>query len=817
MALQAVSEVALHFGGFRNVDLFYQGIYQLRCRVFEETDDGTEVNAVPHAFLPEVPGRGAAEAVLPAAVLGDEAVFRTKSVLIRYCEERADLNDVVFFRVERAAGKDPPLKAEVQLLFAEAPSMHQAAAAAAFKAAVEGTSSLGTPTSPSGAVTPCSPLGDSPGRSPGRGHPRSPVGQACKPPGEKDFITVSSQRLRLNNVMQGIHAFCPLSFDEMHFCRVEFMAHSALLDFRLRIRPEAPLPQPGAPRRAGLSALADALVELGKLAAAGEEVQTNGRGATSAAAANPAASSGAESATDGLAAGPDAPQKQGTDASSGSGPAGGAAGVENIGLEEAVTNIQRECVARLVESHVDLATFLSDLSGEHLPLLQLPGNKTTEAGKWPGDLTPISSRLGDARQPMAAAMAVRLLVEDLNFVSAQVQQAWQRLLRAAAKEPQAAAGLLHDGWNEQLVRYWTEFVHCRTASAASLAAQLEEDVAGTRSREAAKLRESPALQHLRSYTIEDLAAVPPPQEQPLIFEQRYGPQEEGEAREKDGALRPAHAGDGPRPYDGVHVIVLVHGFQGTGFDMRLMKNIISLHYPAALCLCSIANEEDTEGNIEQMGEKLAAEVRTYIQDWCAGEPPEPSFARLSFVTHSVGGLIARAALPFLAEFHDRMHAFMSFSSPHLGYLYSPTSLFQAGLWVAKKLKKSKCLEQLSLTDAPVPGSCFLSRLSELPGLEHFQHVVLVSSHQDQYAPFESARIEMPRVAEADPKLGPHYAKMLRSLLDPVKAERLIRLDVDFHIPETNIDTVIGRTAHIQFIESQPLMRMLVQTHGFLFE
>jgi len=316
----------------------------------------------------------------------------------------------------------------------------------------------------------------------------------------------------------------------------------------------------------------------------------------------------------------------------------------------------------------------------------------------------------------------------------------------------------------------------------------------------------------------------------VLFEQRYGPARDADGKPngtfvREGVQRPEHCGDGPQSYTGTHVFVLVHGFQGTGFDMRLMKNNISLLYPTALCLCSAANEDCTEGSIELMGERLAAEVRTFIQEWCSGEGEgvgggdnsEPPLARLSFVTHSVGGLVARAALPLLAEHCGRMHTFLSLSSPHLGYLYSPNSLFKAGLWVAKKLKKSKCLEQLSMTDAADPGSCFLSRMSELPGLEHFQHVVLVSSYQDQYAPFESARIEMPRVAEADSKMGPCYAKMLRSLLDPVKAERVIRIHVDFHIPETNIDTVIGRTAHIQFIESQPFLKMLVQTHGFLFE
>lgn len=42
--------------------------------------------------------------------------------------------------------------------------------------------------------------------------------------------------------------------------------------------------------------------------------------------------------------------------------------------------------------------------------------------------------------------------------------------------------------------------------------------------------------------------------------------------------------------------------------MRTFKNIISLSLPEALFLCSAANEDDTEGNIYDMGYRLAEEV-----------------------------------------------------------------------------------------------------------------------------------------------------------------------------------------------------------------
>jgi len=42
---------------------------------------------------------------------------------------------------------------------------------------------------------------------------------------------------------------------------------------------------------------------------------------------------------------------------------------------------------------------------------------------------------------------------------------------------------------------------------------------------------------------------------------------------------------------GVHLFVLVHGFQGNSCDMRLLKNNLSLNHPEAIFLSSTVNED----------------------------------------------------------------------------------------------------------------------------------------------------------------------------------------------------------------------------------
>jgi hypothetical protein len=199
----------------------------------------------------------------------------------------------------------------------------------------------------------------------------------------------------------------------------------------------------------------------------------------------------------------------------------------------------------------------------------------------------------------------------------------------------------------------------------------------------------------------------------------------------------------------------VHGFQGNAFDMRLFKNNLSVVYPDALFLSSSSNEDCTDGDISVMGKNLATEVQAYLAEWCPGT----LLGRISFIGHSLGGVIIRAALPLLSEYKEKMYTFFTLSSPHLGYMHNNNKIINAGLktsisriliskfpiklglWVLKRWKKSIALKQLSMTDEKTIEETFLYKLSQMPGLNWFHNIGLVSSYQDQYVPFESARME----------------------------------------------------------------------------
>lgn len=97
--------------------------------------------------------------------------------------------------------------------------------------------------------------------------------------------------------------------------------------------------------------------------------------------------------------------------------------------------------------------------------------------------------------------------------------------------------------------------------------------------------------------------------------------------------------------------------------MKLLKNYLNFLHPESMFLCSSINEDSTEGDIDEMGKKLAEEVTNFIFDNCPGN----TLGRISFIGHSLGGVIIRSSLRFLDEFKDKMHTFMSLSSPHISY------------------------------------------------------------------------------------------------------------------------------------------------------
>ncbi|ETN86111.1 putative serine esterase DUF676 [Necator americanus] len=130
-----------------------------------------------------------------------------------------------------------------------------------------------------------------------------------------------------------------------------------------------------------------------------------------------------------------------------------------------------------------------------------------------------------------------------------------------------------------------------------------------------------------------------------------------------------HGGDVRKPGEQpTHLVVFVHGLEGTCDDLSSYRNvfrIIAGDTPGFHYLLSSSNHTKTWSDIDEMAENLLSEVQSYVLRY--SEPP----VRVSFVAHSLGGVIVRAAVcRDEAEWlRPRLHCLMTINSPHLGLAY----------------------------------------------------------------------------------------------------------------------------------------------------
>ncbi|CAL5352372.1 unnamed protein product [Camellia sinensis] len=223
----------------------------------------------------------------------------------------------------------------------------------------------------------------------------------------------------------------------------------------------------------------------------------------------------------------------------------------------------------------------------------------------------------------------------------------------------------------------------------------------------------------------------------------------------------------------LRIVVFVHGFQGHHLDLRLVRNQWLLIDPKVECLMSEVNEDKTSGDFREMGVRLAQEVAYFIKKKMdkASRSGNLRNIKLSFVGHSIGNVIIRTALT------------ESIMEPYLRYL---------------TLQKT---------------------------LENFKNIVLLSSPQDGYIPYHSARIELCQAASGDnSRKGKVFLEMLNDCLDQIRTpsceHRLfMRCDVNFDTSSRgrNLNTFIGRAAHIEFLESDVFARFIMWSFPELFQ
>jgi len=120
-----------------------------------------------------------------------------------------------------------------------------------------------------------------------------------------------------------------------------------------------------------------------------------------------------------------------------------------------------------------------------------------------------------------------------------------------------------------------------------------------------------------------------------------------------------------------HLLICVHGFLGNKYDLYTVrdyferyinnneKNRDKMKY---VYLLSKSNQDNTYLDIESESRKLYEEIEEFMIR------KHTKFTYISFICHSMGGLIARSliAKTEFIKYWSLLHSFISISVPHIG-------------------------------------------------------------------------------------------------------------------------------------------------------
>eukprot|EP00475_Leptophrys_vorax_P037125 TRINITY_DN6360_c0_g1_i3.p1 TRINITY_DN6360_c0_g1~~TRINITY_DN6360_c0_g1_i3.p1 ORF type:complete len:817 (-),score=152.00 TRINITY_DN6360_c0_g1_i3:462-2912(-) len=802
MVMEAVFEILLHFDRFRNVDLYRQGMYyfkvylytldiplweQLTTQPNQQTDSKTsssqdqksngpptlyqakDIEALPYNIISSkylnfaqsgLLSRNQADRYPPHVDPVSGQYYASKGFRIQFVEQIVILNEGCQFRLHLPAHKlsESHVYFDIELMFSEYHSSDYAR--------------------------------------------EKPL------PELSDFAPVCRKSFRLRGLEDGVKSFHPMTFDETHFCLLNMTVHSTLLNFQFR------------PNRK------EQIIQA--VTQADMTIRTRSP--------NPAVSKHKPKPKNLIHALYPQMLQGGTYSKQ------EIARIADQHHSFYVMSLVHafNSLAKLYDAYTTSCLLPQDAAKYGLPTESEP-IFLEEGMEEPGDdliapkskyalphLTKLSERMGPDITCQAVAERVQL---DIASISSQIFDLWHHFLTVYPLYSSVITEELAIVWRREVKEHWGLCIFRETLTTADRTKVMDNHNIMMHSHASRVMKNSGHVLALDPLTIEDITLTNNMEQMVIIFEQSYNkiPEElkmdEPELLSETGKFKKRlvqkitksdsdeiptfpdvksdPAGSSlEKKSPGKHVIVLVHGYQGNSWDMRMFRNYMAVLFPEFVYLLPTSNENRTEEDISEMGQRLAEEIVQYLR---AHFEQDEEIERISFIAHSLGGVIIRTALAcdVMAPFLSRLHTFFTLGSPHCGYLYNSNMLLNTGMWLLRKFYKSKSLEQLSLSDNEDMRETFMYKLSCKPGIGFFKNVLLVSSPADRYAPYHSVRIDLHEQAEKDRKNGVIYKEIVLNLQKQIRNSNFTRFDVCFMNNKSNLDTFIGRAAHICFLD-QPL-------------
>jgi len=142
------------------------------------------------------------------------------------------------------------------------------------------------------------------------------------------------------------------------------------------------------------------------------------------------------------------------------------------------------------------------------------------------------------------------------------------------------------------------------------------------------------------------------------------------------------------------VIFLMHGYNGETLDMKNYVHSIIMQNPTTHVYTCNKDSGSTSKSIAEIGKLIAKEIINELEKFeCYSR-----IDSISFVGYSMGGLILRAALPMLEDYKKYFNGFLTFASPHIGYMTTQSQLLSVGMWVIGTLDSKSSVSELNFND-----------------------------------------------------------------------------------------------------------------------
>jgi hypothetical protein len=147
MSLRAILDVIVHIDSFRNIDLFFQGLYYVKVSLYNKKNEEVSRHNLSNGFQlyyanpycmftsrmseekqrkMKTPSHIDHHNLIASQINEDQSSFSSRAFLIRYCEEEVEISDIGVFRAEIDVEPDylnTTFYMEMELFFSDLSSM----------------------------------------------------------------------------------------------------------------------------------------------------------------------------------------------------------------------------------------------------------------------------------------------------------------------------------------------------------------------------------------------------------------------------------------------------------------------------------------------------------------------------------------------------------------------------------------------------------------------------------------------------------------------------------------------------------------------